>query len=310
MLQPKKINTVDLTHRDDKHPFKQITQSLVNSIETLYIKARNKEDIALQPVWDQSGHLIQYLKFNRSSLRYVLFNNQSEYTLASHSMQTAVLTAFLGLHSLQDPMQLHMLVAAACLHDIGLTQIPEDILYKRNTLTNHEQRFIRKHPILGHQTVLYSTNHPLSGLREMIAAIIIQEHERNGGIGYPYQLTTHQIHMLSSFLAICDTYESLIHGRPWRQFIHPTMAIKKLIELDKRYFNSVYVRKFINSLTVFPIGTTVVLNDGRTAEVIDVHTNDLNHPKIRIINNEHSGTETIDLQQNHDLCVTQVIMPE
>lgn len=102
------------------------------------------------------------------------------------------------------------LLLLAALHDIGKIAIPNSILEKTGQLTSEEWDAIKKHPEIGYRIGLSSPE------MAPIAEAILHHHERWDGKGYPLGLKGDNIPLLSRIVAIADTYDVMVYGRPYQ----------------------------------------------------------------------------------------------
>ncbi len=119
---------------------------------------------------------------------------------------------------------------AGLLHDIGKTIVPAEILNKPTTLTDLETTMIRGHPQASHDI--------LKGLpfRSLVAAAILQHHERLDGSGYPQGLTEDAIAPEGRILAVADVVEAMASHRPYR----PALGIDKALEEIQTHRGTLY----------------------------------------------------------------------
>lgn len=102
---------------------------------------------------------------------------------------------------------------AAPMHDIGKITIGLSILNKPQALTEQERSCIESHTTSAHQFLSKAHRKILKS-----AAIIAhQHHERWDGTGYPQQLKGDDIHIFGRIVALADTFDALIHERPYRE---------------------------------------------------------------------------------------------
>lgn len=99
---------------------------------------------------------------------------------------------------------------AAYLHKIGLMDVPDKILEKKNKLTQKELEILRHHPT--------NARRYLEGaeLLKPIAEAIYYQHERWDGSGYPEGLSGESIPIDSRIIAIVNTWNGLSQKRPYR----------------------------------------------------------------------------------------------
>ncbi len=109
---------------------------------------------------------------------------------------------------------------AALIHDVGKTQVPEDILNKATKLSEIEMKIVKTHPGTGYE-ILKTIKFPW-----LITQIVHQHHERMNGSGYPMGITDKDILLESKILAVADVIEAMSSDRPYR----PAPGIEKALE--------------------------------------------------------------------------------
>jgi HD-GYP domain-containing protein (c-di-GMP phosphodiesterase class II) len=96
------------------------------------------------------------------------------------------------------------------LHDIGKIGVPDQILWKPESLTEDEWTLMRQHPKYAEQLLS-----PIEFLRSAID-IPKYHHERWDGRGYPYGLAGTDIPLAARLFSIVDVWDSLQARRPFR----------------------------------------------------------------------------------------------
>lgn len=132
-----------------------------------------------------------------------------DYSLYNHSVNVAVLgvswLAFQG----RPPADCLVLGLAGLFHDVGLTQISEEVLEKREALTPEEWEGFQKHPCLGYRLLKGNPELPMASLR-----LILEHHELADGTGYPQGLPLKRQHPLTRLISILEFYDGLTIRRP------------------------------------------------------------------------------------------------
>jgi len=150
----------------------------------------------------------------------------------------AHLAAAFGRALSMNAEELDILVRAAELHDIGKIAIPHEILHKPGDLSAEEWELMRKHPVIG-QRVLEAA--PALG---PVAELVRSTHERWDGSGYPDGLAGRDIPLGSRVIFICDAYNAMTEGRPYRAAMSSEDAVAELRETAGTQFDSVLVTTF------------------------------------------------------------------
>lgn len=141
-----------------------------------------------------------------------------------HTNRVKEISLKIGKNLGLTPKELEDLKKGALLHDIGKVAIPDQILQKREPLTEEEWEIIKSHVIIGEKICS-----KLKSLRGALP-IIRHHHERWDGKGYPDGLKEHNIPFLAQIVSVADAYDSMRFDRPYRKKLNKEEIIK---EFDK-----------------------------------------------------------------------------
>lgn len=111
---------------------------------------------------------------------------------------------------------------AAMLHDIGCMSVPDAILSKPGPLNDEEIAFVREHPAAGSRIL------DAAPALKHLAPIVRAVQERFDGTGYPDGLRGEQIPLESRIIAVCDAYDTMVEGRPFRAAMTEQEALAEL----------------------------------------------------------------------------------
>lgn len=131
---------------------------------------------------------------------------------------------------------------AAYAHDIGKISVNENILAKKDGLSEEEWREIRSHPETGRNILLN-----IDAMAD-IAEIVRCHHERIDGKGYPRGLSGERIPLLSRILAVVDAFDAMISDRPYRRKLSESQAIAALERGSGTQFDRKVVEVFVFSV--------------------------------------------------------------
>ena len=99
----------------------------------------------------------------------------------------------------------------AKLHDIGMIDVPGEVLTKPGSLSEDEWALVKKHPETGYRIARSTRDFA------PIAEGILHHHECWDGSGYPEGLSGSEIPLLARIVAIADALEVMISGRPYKE---------------------------------------------------------------------------------------------
>lgn len=132
----------------------------------------------------------------------------------------------------------------AYLHDVGKMGIPDQVLKKREKLTEEEREEIGQHPLYAYE-MLKSIEH----LRPALD-IPLYHHERWDGLGYPEGLTGEEIPLAARIFAVVDVWDALRSGRPYRKAWSDEKALEHIKEESGRHFDPQVVDAFLRIIEI------------------------------------------------------------
>jgi HD-GYP domain-containing protein (c-di-GMP phosphodiesterase class II) len=98
--------------------------------------------------------------------------------------------------------------------------------------------------------------------------VAYQIRERWNGSGYPRGKSGFQIHPLARIAGVCDAYVSLSSPRPHRPAYSLYESIRQILnDAQRGLFDSDTIRFFLRTISLYPIGTYVRLNNGLIGRV-------------------------------------------
>ena len=126
---------------------------------------------------------------------------------------------------------------ASTLQNIGMLNVPTDILSKLGRLNELEYELIKTHPEVGNK-ILENIEFPWP-----VAEIINQHHERFNGSGYPSGLKGEDILLEARIIAVADVVEAMTAQR----FHRPSLGIDKAIEEISKSRGTLYDPKVVDA---------------------------------------------------------------
>lgn len=220
-----------------------------------------------------------------------------DYTF-QHCVNVSVLSLIAGIDLGFGMERLRELGTGAILHDIGKLFIPSEILQKPSQLTVEEFEEIKKHTVLGYELMKKNKRINLAS-----AFISFGHHERFDGSGYPLQLKGENIHIYARIVAIADVYDALSSDRVYRKKLRANEALEYITSLGIHHFDPKIIESFVRYVSIYPVGTGVLLNTGERALVARANVKMPTRPLVRVLskNRTTSGKyNEIDLtEKNH-----------
>jgi len=195
-----------------------------------------------------------------SELLLRFYTQSRENYLLTHITNTVILALGFG-HSLslsaEDRIDLGL---CAFGHDFAMAEyLP--FFQKPGELSTEEARLVRGHT--QKSATLFKAHFP-----EKVIQGILDVHEQADGNGYPAGKSDIEVSFLSKIISICDVFEALTHARSFRAEVNPYEAIKLIIKKKNTVFDGQVINRFVDFMSIYPIGTLVHLNTGEIGLVV------------------------------------------
>jgi HD-GYP domain-containing protein (c-di-GMP phosphodiesterase class II) len=156
----------------------------------------------------------------------------------NHSTHVAELSVAVGVSLGLEAQQIADLKLAAILHDVGMLEVPAEILSARRPLTAEEGLVVRRHTVGGSRIVRTAR------FNEAIQQAVLSHHERMDGSGYPNGLRGERIPLMARIISVCDSYNAMISNAPHRPALTQIAAITEL----RNGIDSSYDRQVVTAL--------------------------------------------------------------
>lgn len=282
--------------------YKDAVLAIKSVIEDLSRYKEIKDDLVTETV----ASIIDNIHNDLSAFMTITgLRDKDNYTFL-HSVDVCIFSIIMGKKLSLSKDELLTLGTGALLHDIGKTQIPDNILLKPGRLTYDEFKIIKKHSIYGYEIIREKSN-----LDKTVATAILQHHEKWDGSGYPIGIEGKFINMHARIITISDIYDALTADRVYRKRFLPHQAAEYIIGNSNRLLDPDLVKLFIENISVYPIGSKVILTTGEIAKVTKVRKSMPYRPEVRVyahvMDNKFVEPYDLDLFTHTNVSITDII---
>lgn len=232
--------------------------------------------------------------FDLLPLIVALQQSKDEY-FYDHCVNVALLSMAMSSQLGLRRDEIAMIGLAGLLQDIGMLRVPESIRLGTGPLTDEEHIEIRRHPL--HTLDMLAD---LKGVPPTVQFIAYQMHERFDGSGYPRGRAGNQLHQYSRLVALADVFSAMTRSRPHREAMSPYQAMKTILfKGAANKFDRDLIRTLLDTISLFPIGSTVGLSDGTRARVLRANPERHTRPVVEPLSDDGTPTgEIIDVSQD------------
>ena len=147
-----------------------------------------------------------------------------------------------GLDERKDSIDAELLNLACLVHNIGMLEVPPEILTKTGPLTPEEFERVRRHPVTGRQIL-----EPVLG-DDLILSVTGWHHERWDGTGYPDGLAGEAIPLAARLVAMADALDAMTSSRPYRHALAWEDAVRQIRDRAGTHFDPGLIDAFNSAL--------------------------------------------------------------
>jgi putative nucleotidyltransferase with HDIG domain len=256
----------------------QTYSQAVTSAETIWQSAKAGEapdPTHARGIIDSLSRLVY--QDRTSLLALTALKRHDNYTF-THMVNVAALSMAMARSLDLDGPLLREFGFAALMHDIGKVNTPLEILNKPDKLTEDEFKIMKLHVVEGAHILRRTPETPA------LAPVVAFEHHLKQDLsGYPENIGSRTLNLCTMVVSVVDVFDALRSNRAYRAGL-ATDRIKHIMgQQDGTAFNRTLLRRFVNLMGLFPIGTLVKLNTEELAVVTQTHPDDPFRPQVKLI---------------------------
>jgi len=253
-------------------------EDFTSYVEALYTRFVTTTQLDYKELTERMKGMLGVINENR---RFVLRAQsqmpQNKNYLVSHAVRSSIFSIILGIALKLPPFRLIELGAAAILHEIGMIRLPPQLYMADRQLSAQERKSITTHPVLGYN-LLKERQVPLA-----VCLAALEHHERLNGTGYPRLLTGDKISLYSRIIMVACSYDAVTALRPWKEAKDGYAGMVDLLKNEGKQYDDTVIRALVYSLSIYPIGTYVLLTNGKAALVVDVDPENPRYPIVQVL---------------------------
>jgi HD-GYP domain-containing protein (c-di-GMP phosphodiesterase class II) len=267
--------------REDFEHARVCFDSAADTLDKVFDSLRTGRQGDMGAIREAVNPLIEGVFRNQEAVAALLRLKESGDYRYHHGVSMAIWAAILGRHIGLHRDELEKLAIGCAMCDVGMTQLPTELLGQAENLTDEQRRVIHAHPIIGAEMVSESKDVDFE-----VLAIIENHHERMDGSGYPRGVEGAAIPVLARIAGLVDTYDAMITQRPYAVARTSHEASQELIDCKGALFQEALVEQFVQAIGLFPTGTVVELNTGEVGIVVKQSQTRRLKPEVVIVLDE------------------------
>lgn len=259
----------------------KVFNEMIEFTEKMFTDFVTKSELSIKTISEKIKELIIKIKERRNYLLRIsdLQATEKNYIVV-HTVKTTILSIAVGM---QLKIPLHKLIelgVAALLHEIGMIRLPPQLYMSNRILNVQEKRAITAHTVLGFK-ILKSYTFPMP-----VCLTVLEHHEHIDGTGYPRALSGDRISVNAKIIAVCGSYAALVSQRPYREGKDGHASIMDLLKERGKHYDEAVLKALVYSISVFPIGSFVILKNGSKGMVVEPNLDNPKNPLVKIFTAE------------------------
>jgi putative nucleotidyltransferase with HDIG domain len=217
----------------------EVALSIERALEKrkLELENRDYQQHLEQKVGEQAQKIRASFLNAITALVYAL-EAKDKYT-SGHSQRVAEISVAIATELGLSQQNIEKIRLAGLIHDIGKIGVRESVLNKPTRVTADEYQHILSHCDVGEHILT-----PIVEDKQILKAVR-HHHERYDGTGYPDRLSGNQIPLGARILAVADTYDAIISGRPYREAVSIQAACDEIQRHNGTQFDPEVVDAFL-----------------------------------------------------------------
>jgi HD-GYP domain-containing protein (c-di-GMP phosphodiesterase class II) len=169
---------------------------------------------------------------------------------------------------------------AALMHDIGKVKTPLEILNKPDKLNEEEFKVMKQHVVEGAHILRRTPETPA------LAPVVAFEHHLKQDLsGYPENVGSRTLNLCTMVVSVVDVFDALRSNRAYREGLATDRIRHIMAQQEGTAFNRTLLRRFVNLMGLFPVGTLVRLNTEEVGVVTQTHPDDPFRPQVKLVLN-------------------------
>lgn len=224
----------------------------------------------------------------------------------SDALKVAIYSLIIGIELKLDDKKLLILFECAVLINIGLLKM-KPLLKKSTKLEDKEKQLLQRHPIIGFNIIKNKMK-----LNDLYALVTLTHQERIDGSGHPRHLTGDKLPLYSKIIAVAKQYVALSVIKPYRRDFSLYDAMQLLISDGGKKLDQMVLNCLLTRLSLYPIGSIVLLNNLKIGIVFSVNKRSPLLPKVLLVLDEGgqkllTSKQLIDLSNQKGIVIKKAI---
>ncbi|MBN1647193.1 MAG: HD domain-containing protein [Spirochaetales bacterium] len=257
-------------------------RDLLKFLKLVFDRFQLRGELRILELSEKVKDIITYIREKRKYITSIQHEkSEDDNYLVVQSIKTTVLSLVIADYLKIPPHRQIELGVASLIHQIGMLRIPQQVYMTERILTDAEKKTIKAYPVIGFK-ILKELEFPPA-----ISVAVLDHRENMDGTGYPRQLTSDKISLYGKILGVASAYTAATGDRPFKNGIDGHSGIMDMVRNSGKKYDDNILRALVYTLSVYPVGTYVLLSNGAKGIVIETNPEQPKFPVIRLLVDEN-----------------------
>ncbi len=276
----------------------------LNFLESIFSTYVKDNTLSVNMVTQHVKILIERVsKKQQYMLRITEFQSDAHNYIVVHSVKTAIVAIAIGATMRMPAYRLIELGTAALMHEIGMIKLPAAVYMSNKMLSPIEKKAIRAHTVLGYK-LLKQNSFPMT-----VCLGVMECRENADGSGYPRGLTSERISLYGKIINVASAYAALTSKRPFRGAFNGHSSILDMLKRKDTVYDGGVLKVLIMLLSLYPLGTYVLLKNGARGMVVEANQGNYKAPKVQLLLDTEGGVEKDQKIITTEASVYEIVRP-
>lgn len=276
------------------------------SMSTVFRKSKATGEVDFDVVSGLAEEMTESIIRNPGALLFLARIKNQDAQTYNHSLKTSIWAMVLAREYGLGSESIKNIGRSGLLCKIGREKVMADLARNKDISKKERLDLYQKYPEIGGDLLKKSKFH------KIVIEAVQYHRERHDGSGFPGGLTGEKIPLSAKILGISDYYEFLVESRDGKMGMSPSSASSHLFNSRDILFQADLVDKLIETIGVYPIGSNVILSNGKMAIITEHHRENRLYPVVRVIKDELGNAletiEEIDLAEENRVSETPIVI--
>jgi putative nucleotidyltransferase with HDIG domain len=264
---------------EELHDVREAKEEMMGEVREMLDSVRTSGVVNGSQAKEISEEIIEATVGHEEAYAALIRTREFSPALYDHALSVSTLAVLLGRILGFEREQLNHLAMGALLHDIGLLQLPANLMNPVRSLSSSDRSLFESHPKIGVDILKNSKQIP-----EEVMRLVSEHHVISQSSSKSDTKTGIDFSHACKLIQVVDRYDEFLSGQGQPPPLPVKDALRELYQLgQKNELDQQLVSHLVSQIGIYPLYSLVQLNSGERGIVTAVTPGQLLHPVVLVI---------------------------